>query len=201
MTTNLFTAIQELVPKLDGWCSPAKAQMLAAAVLTLRPQVSVEIGVFGGRSFLPLALAHKEIGTGILIGIDPWTEHASKQGQLNPEDYKFWATCDHEVVYQRFRNWAVQLGVMDTIRIERKQSDYADPPKVIDFLHLDGNHGPQVENDARRFMPNVRVGGLVFVDDLDWFAGYVRKAEEYMLNSGFVKLYHMDTGGMYQRIA
>ena len=198
--TTLFSAIQDLVPRCHGWCSVVKAQALAAAVLTLRPKVSVEIGVFGGRSLLPMALAHKETGIGTIIGIDPWSNSASAQGQLNPDDLSFWSTCDHEAIYRDFTERVQLTGTGDVINIIRSRSDDVRPPKVIDLAHLDGNHGEQALRDAKRFTPNIRVGGLCFLDDLDWSGGAVRKAEQFIQSIGFTMLYSMDTGAMYQRV-
>ena len=60
--TNLFLDIADVVPRLNGWCSVNKAQHLAAMVCALQPVTAVEIGVFGGKSLIPMAMAMKRIG-------------------------------------------------------------------------------------------------------------------------------------------
>lgn len=197
---DLFSRIAELLPKLMGWASIPKGQTLAAAVLALRADVVVEIGVFGGRSFLPMALACKEIGKGVCFGIDPWLPGESVIGQIKPEDQKYWQSIDHELVYRDFIAQLVPLGVQNVVKVIRSSSNAIVPPPVIDILHIDGNHGEQAHTDARRFSPSVRVGGLCFLDDLDWAGGAVRKAEAVLQNSGFKLLYTQDTGAMFQKL-
>src|SRR5260221_9575485 len=50
--TNLFRTISELVPRCHGWATVEKAFTLAGVALALRPEIIVEIGVWGGRSIL-----------------------------------------------------------------------------------------------------------------------------------------------------
>ncbi len=198
--TELFNRITDIVPKLEGWCTIDKALDLAATVLTLRPEVSVEIGVFGGKSVIPIALAHSAIGKGQVWAIDPWAANESVKGQ-NAENDAWWSKLDHDSVHRKFVDAVVQEGLMGQIHIIRDTSDNVKPPNKIDFLHIDGNHGPQAFKDAKRFAPNVRVGGVVFLDDLGWDGGAVGKAAEFLGDSGFIRLYDRDSGAMFQRIS
>lgn len=199
--TALFTQIEKLIPTLHGWCSVAKAQTLAAAVIALRPEVSVEIGVFGGRSLFPIALAHKEIGKGRVVAIDPWSRNCSRQGQTG-DHAKWWGeVADHEAVYRDFLKHCRELCVAHLVSIQRMTSDLCNPPPVIDLFSLDGNHGPQVLIDVARYCPNVRIGGLLFLDDLNWEGGHVLKAAGMLRDLGFMELTRIDTGAIYQKIS
>lgn len=198
--TNLFQTIAELVPRCHGWATVEKAFTLAGAVLALRPEVIVEIGVWGGRSLLPLGLAAKEIGQCKVIGVDPWTPSASIQGQQNA-NLKWWGEQPHEQVYFDFIEKRGQLGLNEVIKIERMTSDYFDPPKQIGILHLDGNHGPQAIKDAEKFGPLVQFGGFCFLDDLHWEGGNVLNALDLLRRVGFVELFRLDAGSMMQRIS
>lgn len=198
--TNLFQNIATYIPQCHGWCSIAKAQTIAAAVIALRPEISLEIGVWGGRSLFPMAMAHREIGKGRVVAVDPWARQASKQGQTG-ENAKWWGeVADHEAVYQDFTRRTRELCVAHLISIHRMTSDYFTPPSVIDLLSLDGNHGLQAVKDVARYCPNVRVGGLVFLDDLDWQGGAVRIAAQKLIEMGFINIGALDTGAIYQRI-
>lgn len=199
---NLFDRItQELNgPVKHGWCSIAKAHTLAAAVLALRPDLSLEVGVWGGRSFIPIALAHKEIGKGVVIGIDPWSPQASVEGQVHEADRKHWGAADHESVYVDFMSHIARLELGNCVRILRSKSDDVPPPDGIGLLHSDGNHGPQAIKDVERFAPKVKAGGLAFLDDLGWSGDYVLESSKRLLKLGFAELFKMDTGGMYQRV-
>lgn len=201
--TNLFTQIDSVLASLEGWgwCSREKAYHLAASVLTLRPKVVVEVGVFGGRSLFPMALACQAVGYGKVIGIDPWVAVASVQGQVNAADRDFWDKCDHEKVYLKFLSVRQQFGLEGVIDVQRMISDYYEPPPVIDLWHCDGNHSIQALRDVQRFAPNVRIGGLVFADDLNWSGGGVMEAYKFLLSTGFSELYRLDTGAMLQRVS
>ena len=62
----------ESMSQCTGWCSIAKGEFLVDLVLKHQPKVIVEIGVWGGRSLIPMASALKSLGEGIAYGIDPW---------------------------------------------------------------------------------------------------------------------------------
>lgn len=200
---NLFTQIEEIVPKLDGWCSVPKAFALASAVLTLRPKVVVELGVYGGRSLIPMALALKEIGEGKCIGIDPWDQNASIQGQTQ-EHVNFWGTLNHGNIMDTFIANMDKLEVRPFVEVIRMRSDAYNPPNEINILHTDGNHGDQAVRDVARYAPRVPVGGLVFMDDINWVGGSVSQACQNLLAMGFVRLYHYQKDGddwaVFQRI-
>ena len=85
---QLFAQIEsELAVHKDGWCSIEKAYALASAIIALRPGVVVEIGIWAGRSLIPMALALKKVGAGKIIGIDPWrAEESAKEIRKRVED-------------------------------------------------------------------------------------------------------------------
>lgn len=198
---SVFTRVEQIVPPLDGWCELPKAEALAAMVIALRPKVVVEIGVWGGRSLLPMALALEQIGTGIIIGIDPWKPEESVIGQVNPADAQWWGTvAPHEEVYKRFVNNVAALGLNKVVRIVRSSSSAAEVPPVIDLIHIDGNHGEQAYRDILRWSQAVRVGGICVLDDLGWAGGAVMRGAGWLKENGFVELYPLGTGAVYQRL-
>jgi predicted O-methyltransferase YrrM len=71
---------------------------------------------------------------------------------------------------------------------------------LIDILHHDANHGPQVVADVERWIPSIRVGGLLIIDDLDWSGGHVIRARDRAIASGFAELYALGTGCVMQRV-
>lgn len=182
---------------LDGWCDVEKAQALAALVIGLRPKVSVEIGVFGGRSLIPIGLAHSLVG-GYAIGIDPWSKAASLEG-MEGENKAWWEAVDHEAVYQGFINAANRLTVEGFIKVLRITSDDAikDPemPKVIDLLHLDGNHSAQAVKDVDNYATRIRPGGILVMDDIDWATAAAARVRELKFNF----LYPLGTGAVFQK--
>lgn len=201
MANNLFSEVESFIKsERYGWCTVDRAQALASAVYTLRPSLSIIIGIWSGRDMLSMALAHKYIGKGKVIGIDPWFAKVSVQGQSG-DHAKFWSNqVSHEEAYKEFMKNRNSLGLIDHAEAFRMPSNEFTP---IDagIIVIDGNHGPQAAIDAERYAPKVLMGGILYLDDLEWPNGGVRDAEKFALNSGFRKLYSIDGGAFYQRIA
>ena len=189
----LFNAITDEYQenRIIGWCPLEKALDLAATVVALRPKVVVETGVYGGRSLLPMALACEAVGCGTCIGIDPWSPQASGEG-YDAENAAWWGKLDHEGVRASFYANMALLGVKDRIVVHRMKSDDAPVPEVIDLLHLDSQHTEQAVREVNRFAANVRVGGVVVFDDIEWQNSGdmpVKRAMKTLIPMGFVELY------------
>lgn len=192
--TNVFPVIQNIHTNLTGWCSWQKAQALASAVIALRPKVVVEIGVWGGKSLIPMAIAQNTIVEGgKCYAIDPWKADESTLGQLNPVDREWWGDQGkHEYAYGEFTKWRRIAQLEEVIEILRMPSDEAPVPPDIGILSLDGNHGEQAMRDIQKFAPSVRLGGVAFLDDLQWTGGAVLKSAALIESFGFERLYVVD---------
>lgn len=166
-------------------------------VLALRPKIVTEIGVWGGKSALPIMLAMKENGNGKMICIDPWNPDESAKGQ-GPEDKEWWKeVANHELVYQHFVYHVDKLGLQTHCEIRRMTSDESAVPSEMSILSVDGNHGPQALVDIKRYAPSVATHGICVLDDLDWSGGHVRQGEKWLLENGFVMLHPLGTGACY----
>jgi predicted O-methyltransferase YrrM len=194
-------------PRLEGWCQLEKAHALAATVFAIRPQWSMEIGVFSGRSLLPVALALKEIGSGIVMAIDPFSPEASAEG-YDDQNAEWWKNiANHEYAWKQLNQWIDETKCGGVVNILRIKSDEATMTGPLDLLHIDGQHTSQAQKDVARFASKVRVGGIVFMDDCSWTnngIAHVRKAADDLLALGFVKLYGIYSKGndceIFQRI-
>lgn len=173
---------------------------LAEAILKLHADISVEIGVYAGRSLVPMAMAHAEMNHGVVWGIDPWTPQASVAGQ-GKADAEWWGKLDHEIMYQKTLDTLARLGLTGVVNILRATSDAVEPPDVIDFLHLDGNHSEQSVRDVERYANRVRNGGMVFLDDVHWSNHGVEHAKERLLGMGFELVSTQGTGEMFRRVS
>jgi predicted O-methyltransferase YrrM len=197
---NLFTEIEEaLAVNPHGWCSPEKAQILASIVLAIRPATSVEIGVFGGRSAIPIALAHKYLGFGNMVAIDPWSKEASIEGYQG-QDKEWWEKIDHDKIYEVFMRQVTERALENVTTVLRAKSDDVQPPTQIGLLHIDGQHTEQAVRDVQRFAVNVVRGGFVVTDDITWPGGGVQRAVSFLKSIGFVHLYELGTGAVFQRL-
>lgn len=191
----------DFIKSMDGWTSPEKAQAVYELTLKIKPKVAVEIGVFGGRGTIAIALALKQTGSGKVVGIDPWKAEDSAKAQVTPTDEEWWGKLDHEKVYKNFLWWLKKQDVEKFVEVRRESSRVSSVPPEIGLLIIDGNHNEEALLDAKKFAPNVPLGGYVLLDDLDWSGGFVRQAEEYIKSIGFsfIKLFDSQTG-LYQRV-
>ena len=194
-----ITALIEGPMQGQGWCTPAKAHDLALAVLKTKSSVTVEIGVFYGRSLIPMAMAHKEQGHGVCWAIDPWNASEAIKGQ-NEVNADWWANkVDLNMVHDTFVAHLKVQGLEDYVRVMRRASDEVIPPHEIGVLHVDGNHSDQAIRDVERFAPNVVMNGFCFMDDLKWHPG-IETAVDRLKKMGFVHRFDRDTGAMFERV-
>lgn len=199
-TGELFRKLKEIDTNIkDGWCTPEKARTLAMLILAHKPKLCVEIGVWSGKSFLPIALAAQNVG-GHAIGIDPYTAVASIQGQ-NAENAKWWSETVtpeiYEQMYQRVRGWMLAHDLPPSL-IRKSSNDALFANEIyasIDFLHIDGNHGEQAYQDTMNYGSLVSHNGIVVLDDLTWDGGGVAKSAQWLLGNGFVELFRVNTEG------
>lgn len=195
---RIETAITEIG---HGWTSVEKAQTMAKQIVELRPEISVEIGVYAGKGMVSMALANDFIDYGMVIGIDPYLPRASVEGQLDPNDQKFWGALDHEAIYKLCQENLLKYGVSHRALLLRSTSDDFAPPENIGFLRIDGNHGEQAARDFERYAPKMKVGGLLYADDINWTGMAISKAVAKLKESGqFVELMAIDDGVVLKRI-
>lgn len=157
---------------LDGWCSLDKALAMCDQVEKIRPSVVVELGVFGGRSMIPIALQLRDNGHGVIYGLDPWTNPAALEGEHKTEDYNWWAKVDLFRVMTKFLGSIQQLNLIDIaipIRASSQAVHSIFPDGSIDILSLDGNHSELAScRDLELYTPKIRAGGYIWADDENW---------------------------------
>lgn len=177
----------------------SKAHTLASLVIGLRPALTVEIGVWQGASLVPMALAHRAIGYGRVIAVDPWSPVASIQGQVNPEDVKWWSEVDHEKAYQTFITVLAEEGLSQFVEVVRARSDEYTPPEGVGLFHCDGNHSDQAVRDVQKFIPKMSSGGVIIMDDYEWTGRGVKKACAALESAGWIEYAKLGTGGLWRR--
>jgi predicted O-methyltransferase YrrM len=183
MTPQLLREITDLItpqaPRrpLEGWCVLEKARELAELVLKVRPMCVVEMGVFGGRSLIPQALALRENGSGLAFGVDTWSSALAIENfdRHNPDDAKqlaWWATIDMHEIYRGCAKTIDDLKLDDFCALIRARSEFAAQLfalESIDVLHIDGDH-QEISScrDVGLWLPRVRRGGHIWFDDTNW---------------------------------
>lgn len=207
--TQLMAEIERVLADGGRWCDLEKAQTLASMVVSLRPRVVCEIGVWMGGSLVPMMLALRtlrelDVAGGRdpvarkAIAIDPWERSESVVGQEDA-DAAWWASVDHEEAMRAFLARVERHALQNFCEVVRSPSDQAPAPPSIDLLHVDGNHAQQARRDVERFAPGVVAGGILILDDLTWTGGHVRSAREFAQGLGFRDLYPLGTGVVMRR--
>lgn len=157
---------------LEGWCSDTRALDMAHLVLDTKPSVIVEIGVFGGRSCIPMAIACRENNKGVVYGIDPWSLGANMEGKEENAIKDWWKNNAIHLnsIHQTFMDdiWKLHLERW-MIPIRAGSEHVYQLFKDIDILSVDGNHSELTSvRDVSLYLPLVRTGGYVWFDDTDW---------------------------------
>ncbi len=174
----------EKMNQLTGWCSHDKASFLMDLIFNHNPNIVVEIGIWGGKSFIPMAIALKYLDNqGIIYGIDPWSSNESTVGFENePENYDWWQSIDHIGVMNKFLNKLNEFDLTDVSTIIRSTSEDAEPINNIDIIYIDGNHSEDSAlSDVKKWFPLVKNGGFIIFDDLNWIQ--TKKAVDWLDNS------------------
>ena len=175
LTDDLARRIEDLRPSIPGWCSPEKAAALAGAVLVLQARTVVEIGVFGGSSLIPIAMALQHQGSGCVFGIDPWDTSSALEEMVDPANLEWWRGVDLESIRKGCELLLERHALNFFARLVQGRSEDVVGRFVgasVDLLHIDGNHSEAKSvRDVELYLPKVRAGGLVFFDDVQWVEG------------------------------
>ncbi len=192
---KLFSLICTTIPTLQGWCGLEKACALASLTLAMKPIHACELGVYAGRSLLGIAFAMKEIGSGLITGIDPYSPQESASGQIGANE-KWWGELDHQSIKKKFLDVVKLFKLENHVRLIEKASSKVDTSNMqLQILHVDANHGENAFHDAEKYGPLVQLGGLVICDDLGWELGGVLRAVDALEEMGFVEVLRRTEGG------
>lgn len=177
-------AVQKTVP---GWCSTDKATRMMDLIHTFKPEVCVEIGVFGGSSIYPTATALKFNGKGIVYAIDPWSHKDCQEGyDATDPNHVWWSSIDLDKIYRDFLTLLANRQLKQYCQPMRMRGDEAVShfkDESIDLLHIDGNHSEEAAlADAILWLPKIKKGGFIWFDDVNWTSTSL--AVSYLLEHG-----------------
>jgi cephalosporin hydroxylase len=169
---DLKRKVLDVLPSLEGWCSSQKAENLIDLVLEVRPNLCVEIGVFGGASLFPVASALKFLQNGVAIGIDPWDKFEAIRAFDPVEeatDLNWWGNLNFQYIYYSYVNMIARNRLENYIITLKTTSEHAAQEIIdpIDILFVDGNHNSLITlRDVELYLPKVRIGGYVWLNNL-----------------------------------
>jgi predicted O-methyltransferase YrrM len=160
----------------DGWCWEEKAIKLAEVVWTLKPKLTVEVGVFGGKSFIPMAavVAHLDQNEGkhSAVGIDAWEATAALENNFGTAHEPFWKD---QAMLDGVRARAVgrcNALASRSVKLVKDWStnairDFSDGQ--INVISLDSNHSEATSfRDVVTWWAKLAPGGVFIFDDTAW---------------------------------
>lgn len=192
--------IERILTPLHGWTTPGKGLRLAELVLERHASCSVEIGVFGGRGTLSLALAHQLQRFGAVTAIDPWKALNSLEGTNSQANNEWWASLDYENILESFLNAINQHALGPYIQVQRKSSSECIAQfqnQTIDVMHQDGNHSEEVSCiEVERWTPKIKPQGYWVSDDTNWPT--IQKSLRLLEEKGFSLIEDHQSWRIYQ---
>jgi Methyltransferase domain len=196
-TKNHLNTELEIWNKLDGWCTPHKREKLIE--YGSHAHCAVEIGIFGGKSIIPIALGQQKAGrNGVVYGIEPWNSEDAVETPTNEQNDDWWRSIDWVKIKAPFLQALIDLNLTSYVKIIELMSDDALSMfsgarfhKKIDLVHIDGNHSEaQALRDVDFWTHITAPGATIILDDINWDS--VRPAYKKLCSSGKV-LYETDS--------
>jgi predicted O-methyltransferase YrrM len=172
--------------KIHGWCTVEKAKKLMSIITEMNPSLCVELGVFGGRSLLPIALAAKNAR---VIGIDAWSKPACLEGTNDKANADWWAQIDYDYFYKYTDDLMKSNGLsVELLRKKSNEVSHFFEDESIDFLHQDSNHSEEITcEEVELYWNKVCKGGIWVFDDINWKT--TKKAQELLIENGYEEIY------------
>lgn len=177
MTPELKQLITDLTTPysgkcLEGWLTTERALQMAELVLRLKPDVCLDLGVFGGRSLIVQALACKINKRGIVYGIDPWRLDDCLEGETDAAAIEWWKKIDLHDIHRGCMEaiWKYELNEYAVvIRSQSQNAKYLFGPCSIDVALIDGCHNTVAcVRDVNTWLPRMKKNGYVWFDDCTW---------------------------------
>lgn len=187
---------------IHGWCTIEKAEKIMSYIKDLKPSLSVELGVFGGRSLLAIALeSKKQNPNSKVIGIDAWEKSASLEGKNDKANDDWWANLDYNVIMKYASDLMKTNNVDSVVELWKdKSTNVSDKfdDESIDFLHQDSNHSEEIScQEVELYWNKVRHNGIWVFDDTNWPT--TQKAQKLLCEKGYTELYDSGSWKIFRR--
>jgi predicted O-methyltransferase YrrM len=195
-TRALLAEIVAAVPlDFGGGSSLSKALVFADLIAAFGIHDAVEIGVYRGRSLLPVAAVLRAQGAGRVVGIDPWSADAA----LQADDHEVGAVVnDWARAHPWEETYTEVLGRIDTfglaghteiLRMTSADAAARIPDGSVGLVHVDGNHDQAaVQADVDLYLPKLQPGGFLALDDASWSSVRAVMAN---LDGGLEPVFHL----------
>jgi hypothetical protein len=181
--------------KIEGWCTKEKALKMASLINS--NDVCLELGVFAGRSLLPICLMTNQI----VYGVDAWDKNASLDGENSKINDEWWNKIDYTKFFIYTQNLLNKYNCKNINLIKSTSKDavkfFID--ESIDFLHQDSNHSEKIScNEVDLYYNKVKKNGIWVFDDTNWES--TKKAQQLLINYGYKEIYDSGSWKIYKRL-
>lgn len=205
---DLPNQVRHIIETMSGWCTYDKAMELCGLIEKYDVELIVEVGVFGGRSLLPMAHALEYRGRGFIYGIEPWDNQLAIEPATSLQNDEWWCGTDLKSVKQQFIRYISEHNLAHRVKLLELSSDDAFAVLSlsrflahVDLIHIDGNHSEiQAKRDILNAEAILRPSGILVLDDIIWQG--VAKVRD-LITSRFDTLYEVRQGqmsyGVYQK--
>lgn len=179
---------------IEGWCTQDKVLEM---IKYIKPtDLCVELGVFGGKSLLPISF----MTDNLVYGIDAWAKSASIEGTNDKENDDWWQKIDYDKMYQYTLDLFDKYNCkhVNILRIKSSDAIINFENESIDFLHQDSNHSEEITcNEVELYHNKVKINGIWVFDDTNWKT--TQKAQHLLLSYGYEELYDSGAFKIYRR--
>ena len=180
---------------IQGWCTREKAIKMMEHIPE-NATLCVELGVWGGRSLLPIAKKCR----GDVYGIDAWNISASLEGKNDPLNDQWWSTVNYKDMYL-YAQRLMDHHSCDHVKLLRMKSSEAVKlfdDNSIDFLHQDSNHSELTScMEVELYHSKVKPGGYWCFDDTNWET--TKNAQLLLISKGYTETYNEGSWKLFVR--
>lgn len=187
MSAEWRVGLRAAVDRIPGMTDDDKIEALFEALRYAPPGDVVEIGSWWGRSAALLLLLSRAYGLGAVLCVDPWRNDMLDQGVVALDRAS--ASMDADFAYAIFQMNLAPLAAGDInvlrmasaaaagvyrpgLRVSEPGFGTTGYEGAISVLHIDGNHAfEHVSEDAAAWIPFVKPGGWIVIDDYVWAFG------------------------------
>lgn len=168
---NSRDLIRKGLEDLEGWCWEEKAERMYDLIRQEQPDTLVEVGVYGGRSLVPMLVGARDNGKGWVYGVDAWDNDVATTVPYGEDNNTFWANDDLGRVKTKLYRFLAEHDLARYGHILELSGEEALPlfrPKSIDFLHIDASHSVLDEaRDVTGYLMKLKTDGILIIDDTD----------------------------------
>ena len=162
------------LPAIEGWCTECKAVWLAGLIAGNRCSRVLEIGIYGGRSLIPMALAVQEHAPeGKVYGVGEWSSDVAVETATDAASDAWWRDVGLETIKARFLRNLLDNQLAGIVNVLEMSSDEAFKcltaigPFEFDLIHVDGSHSEvQALRDVKSWTGLLPPGGILVLGDI-----------------------------------